>query len=358
MLRFLFAFIVLAHGLIHLMGFAKAFNYGNITQLTKDISKPTGMLWLLAGVLCMATVVLVVLKKDWWLIGLAALALSQALIFSAWHDAKFGTIANAIMLVAAGLAFSAWRFEQTYINDVQAGLARTRNLDAGVLTERDIQHLPAPVQRYLTYAGVLNKPKINRMRIVFTGEMRDRGKDWFTFQSEQHNFFDEPTRLFFMKGQFFGITVPGYHAYKNGSAAMQIKLFGLFPIVDVKGNELAKAETVTVFNDMCLMAPATLIDPRIQWEAIDNISAKAVFTNHGIRISAILQIDDQGRLTNFISDDRYAISDMKQYRFSTPLRDYKNFNGYNVGTYGEAVWHYPEGEFVYGKFNLKEISYD
>ena len=65
MLRFLFAFIVLAHGLIHLMGFAKAFNYGNITQLTKDISKPTGMLWLLAGVLCMATVVLVVLKKDW-----------------------------------------------------------------------------------------------------------------------------------------------------------------------------------------------------------------------------------------------------------------------------------------------------
>jgi hypothetical protein len=26
--------------------------------------------------------------------------------------------------------------------------------------------------------------------------------------------------------------------------------------------------------------------------------------------------------------------------------------------YGEAVWHTPEGEFSYGKFNLVEIEYN
>ena len=44
MLKYTFAFIILVHGLIHLLGFAKAFGYGNITQLTKEISKPIGML--------------------------------------------------------------------------------------------------------------------------------------------------------------------------------------------------------------------------------------------------------------------------------------------------------------------------
>ncbi len=44
MIRILFSILLLGHGLIHFMGFAKAFNYGNITQLTKEISKPAGML--------------------------------------------------------------------------------------------------------------------------------------------------------------------------------------------------------------------------------------------------------------------------------------------------------------------------
>lgn len=139
---------------------------------------------------------------------------------------------------------------------------------------------------------------------------------------------------------------------------MQIKLFGLFPIVQIKGNEMNTTETVTLFNDMCLMYPASLIDKSIRWESIDNTSAKAIFTNGGITITATLYFNEEGQLINFISDDRYAVSNMKKYRFSTPVRDYRMINGRKVPGYGEAVWHYPEGEFVYGKFNLKTIDYN
>jgi hypothetical protein len=53
------------------------------------------------------------------------------------------------------------------------------------------------------------------------------------------------------------------------------------------------------------------------------------------------------------------ISDMKQYRFSTPLsKEYKDYNGFRLTSFGEAVWHYPDGEFVYGKFNVKDIVYN
>jgi hypothetical protein len=139
---------------------------------------------------------------------------------------------------------------------------------------------------------------------------------------------------------------------------MQIKLFGLFTIVDVKGQELSQAETVTLFNDMCLLAPASLIDQRIQWQTIDSLQVKATFTNSPHVISAFLYFTEAGDLANFISDDRYAVSDMKKYRFSTPFTKYEMINGRHIGTYGEAIWHYPEGEFVYGKFELEKVDYN
>lgn len=263
-----------------------------------------------------------------------------------------------VIVVIGLLTWSFNHFEQEYHRDVQLALQQNKAPASDLLLEKDLKHLPAPVQRYLRYVGVVNQPKVKNVRIVFKGQMRDKGKDWFPFRSEQYNGFEKYTRLFFMKGKMFGLTVPGYHAYQNGTASMRIKLFGLFPIVSIKGQELFKAETVTIFNDMCLLAPATLIDSRITWETIDDLTAKATFTNEGVSIQATLYFNAKGQLVNFISDDRYAVSDMKRYRFSTPVSGYKKFKGFEVMSFGEAVWHYPDGEFVYGKFELQEIEYN
>jgi len=359
MTRYVFAFIILLHGLIHFMGFAKAFNYGNITQLSKDISKPLGMVWLATAFLFIVGCILFLLKKDGWIIiGGIALVISQILIFSVWKDAKLGTIANAVILAVVIAGWGSIRFENSWKRDVQESLIRTNILEAQLLTTADLAPLPEPVQRYLKYAGVLNKPKVKNMRLIFEGEMREKGKDYFPFISEQYNFFDEPTRLFFMKAKMKGMIVPGYHKYAYATASMDIRLFGLFSVVKQEGDVMNKAETVTLFNDMCLMAPATLIDKHIEWQAIDSNSAKAVFTNHGIAISATLYFNKQGQLVDFTSNDRTAVADMKQYPFSTPAKDYKNINGVNIPGYGEAVWHYPDGKFTYGIFRLKEIEYN
>ncbi len=358
MLKYIFIIITLFHGLIHFMGFAKAYSYGNITQLTKYISKPAGSIWLITAILFFVAVMLFLLKKESWpYIAVVAAVISQILIITVWKDAKFGTIANVMVLLVAIAAFSSQYFESTFIKDIKSNLVKTSINKIDLITENDIQSLPLPVQKYLRYCNVLNKPKVKNMKVVFDGEMRDKGKDWFKFTSVQYNFFDEPTRLFFMKGEMYGTTVPGYHCYQNAAASMQIKLFGFFNVVNIKGAIMTKAETVTVFNDMCLMAPATLVDKRIEWTVIDSLSAKATFTNGINKISAILYFNELGQLINFISDDRSAI-DMKQYRFSTPVKDYAEINGINIWKYGEAVWHYPDGEFVYGKFKLKSIEYN
>ena len=105
MLKYSLAIIIFMHGLIHFMGFAKAFGYGNITQLTKDISKPAGVFWLLSAVLFIITAALLLLKKESWpLLAIVAVLVSQVLIVLAWKDAKFGTVANIIILSVAVIA--------------------------------------------------------------------------------------------------------------------------------------------------------------------------------------------------------------------------------------------------------------
>ncbi len=358
-MKIIFTLLVTIHGLIHFIGFAKAFGYGKIEQLTKEISKPIGMIWFITALALIIVAILFLLKKDGWsMLGIIAAIVSQVLIFTVWQDAKFGTIPNVIIIIVAILSLEITNFENAFRQDVRENLIRTNRLPTELLTEADLQPLPDSVQRYLRSANVINKPKVKNVRIRFNGQMRDKGKDFFPFTSEQYNFFDRPTRLFFMKGQMFGLTVPGYHKYSDAQATMDIRLFGLFPIVQQSGKIMDKTETVTLFNDMCLMAPATLIDRRIQWQEIDRNSARAIFTNQGITISAILYFNDRGQLINFRSDDRTAIAEMKQYPFFTPVSDYQNINDTNIMSRGEAVWGYPDGNFTYGKFVLKDIDYN
>jgi uncharacterized membrane protein YidH (DUF202 family) len=87
MLKYLFAFILLIHGLIHFLGFAKAYSYGNVTQLTKDISKPNGLLWLATALLFLLAALLLLIKKESWpYVAIATVVISQILIISVWKQ--------------------------------------------------------------------------------------------------------------------------------------------------------------------------------------------------------------------------------------------------------------------------------
>jgi hypothetical protein len=251
-------------------------------------------------------------------------------------------------------------FRKRFIQEVEKGLSRFS--PQGILTDDDIQHLPEIVKKYLTYTGVLGKPKLQNVRIKFTGDFKQKpGGKWMKFKSIQYNFFDEPTRLFYIRSTLFGIPLIGLHSYLGQNATMEIKIASLFKVADAKGKEMNRSETVTMLNDMCLMAPASLINKNIKWKIIDPITVNAEFTNQGNTISAVLYFKESGELLNFISDDRYMSADGKtynNYRWSTPVKEYKEINGIKVLSYGEAIWQRPEGEFCYGKFKLQEIEFN
>ncbi len=355
--------LIIIHGLIHLLGFAKAFNLGAVNQLSQNISRTNGMLWLIATILFITTAILFFLEKDWWwVISAFAIIISQYLIFKSWHDAKFGTITNVIVLIAAIIGYGTWSFSHKYKNEVTRHLEKITSVPNSLLTEADIQSLPVPVQKYLRYTGAVGRPKVENFRIEFTGQIRkNKQSEWIPLTAEQYSFLGSSARLFFMNATMKHLPVAGYHCFINGDAFMDIRLLSLFKVQYQAGKEAGIAGTVTFFNDMCCMAPASLIDKRIKWLESDINKAKAEFTNNGITISAWLYFNDKGELVNFISDDRYAVTEnntMKQFRWSTPLKDYKESNGYKLAGYADVIYSYPEGDFCYGNFRLANIEYN
>ena len=45
-------------------------------------------------------------------------------------------------------------------------------------------------------------------------------------------------------------------------------------------------------------------------------------------------------------------------RFSTLVRDYRDFGPVRLMSFGEARWLLPDGEFTYGEFTLVDITYN
>jgi hypothetical protein len=231
-----------------------------------------------------------------------------------------------------------------------------------ILTENDMQHLPEPVKKYIRIAGFVGKEKISNVFLKASGQIRSSEKSgWMQFTSEQYNFFENPFRAFYIRAVKMGVPAVGLHLYKNEAATMVIKLLNLFKVVDAKGPEMNQAETVTVLNDMCFMAPGSLIDKNITWETMNAGQVKATFTNGQITISAILTFDEEGKLMNFLSFDRFETSDGKIYinnPWETPVTEYRKIGDYYLPSKADVIYKRPEGDFCYLEFRLQEIKYN
>ena len=231
-----------------------------------------------------------------------------------------------------------------------------------ILIEQEISHLPGCVKKYLEYVGAIGKSIPQNVYIEFDADMyRKPGDKPMQSYSVQYNYYGDYTRLFLMKASKIGIPFQALHIYKNNQASFQVKVAELFKVVNLSGEELTKAETVTLLNDMCIFAPGTLIDNRLTWSVIDSFSTKVTLRNGKYIVSAILYFNESGELISFVSDDRSALQDdgtVKQVRWTTPVSDYQEFEGRMIPTVGKTIWNYPEGDFTYGVFTLKSIKYN
>jgi hypothetical protein len=157
-----------------------------------------------------------------------------------------------------------------------------------------------------------------------------------------------------------GVPLDILHRYVNGAATFQVRIASMFPMVDKKGPVLTRAETVTLMNDIVVMAPAAVLDLPFTWQTVGERAVQATFRNAGNTVSATITFDAAGDLVGFRSNDRTQ-EDAKGSRnvpWSTPISGYREVDGIRIGAIGDANWVETSGEWTYGKFEIRSMAYN
>ena len=361
-LRWALVVLLGLHGLVHLMGAAKGLGIAEVPQLTQPISRTSGLGWLAAGIAVLLTAALLAGPSGVWVwTAPVAAVISQAMIVSAWSDAKYGTIVNVVLIVAAAWAFVSegpWSLRAEYRREV---VARTASAwPERLVTEAEADRLPEPIRRYLRSAGAVGRPVPEHVYARWRGRIRSGPTDpWMSFEAEQHNFTGEPARLFMMKAKRSGVPVDVLHVFAHGEASMRARALSLVTVVSGAGGPFDQAETVTLLNDFCLLAPGALVDSSFRWEEIDGRSARATYTLGAHTARAVVVVDDAGDLVDFVSDDRLALGadgeQLTRMRWSTPILSHQSIGGSRTILRGEGRWHAPEGEYAYVELDLLDL---
>jgi hypothetical protein len=367
-LRWLLVAVLAGHGLLHVLGVAEGFGWSDVSQLTEPIGFQAAMLWLLAAALVLSAAAFLAVGAPtwWWALALGAAAISQIAIATSWSDARVGTIVNFILVLAAGYGFAShgpFSFHAQY--QERAGQALTEVDGApSTLSEGDLIALPGPLAAYIRRFGAVGRPGVVSFRADFHGRIRS-GPDeaWMPFTGQQVNTYGpRPQRIFLMDATRSGLPLTILHTFADTTATMRVKLLSLFTVVNASGPEMDRGETVTVFNDLVVMAPGAIVDAPATWTALDDRHVRGDFTDGDQTISAVLTFNAEHDLVDFVSDDRTrASADGKtftQRRWATPLAGHRDTNGLRVLTVGEGVWHaaQPEGSFTYLQFHLDAIT--
>jgi hypothetical protein len=369
MIRTIFLLLILAHALIHLLGFVKDLNIASIPQLTgKTIipisgatPKVMGVLWLLAfALLAVAGTLFLFYNKAWWMWGIAGVVLSQLLVIMYWTDAKAGTLPNLIMLPAILVAWGGWNFDRMAGAETQALLAGAIPEKREVVAPAMLEPLPGAVRLWLEKSGVVGKEKIYTVRLQQKGLLRRTPEEnWMKTKATQFFTTEKPGFTWNADVRMSPIlSFSGLDKYRDGEGNMLIKALSLLPVVDASGPELDQGTLLRYLGEICWF-PSAALCPYISWEAVDDHSARATMNYEGVSASGVFTFDESGRMLSF-SAQRYlgAGEEAKLENWHIPAREWKEFDGVRVPSKGDVIWQLEDGDFNYYQWEVEDVKYN
>jgi hypothetical protein len=238
-----------------------------------------------------------------------------------------------------------------------------------LFTEKDIEHLPVPVQNYIRGCGYIGKPfminaRINWKDVYFK---RNGNANLLKLECFQFNSTSEPCRIVYMKSRLAGIfPFEGRDKYQHGMGNMYIKLLSLFTLTDSKCREMDISGLVTTLAETLLL-PSQAVQHYIKWSPCGDYKAKAVIEFGGNSVSGIFEFNEQFEITRFYTEDRYQSQkdgSQKKVRWAGIAGNYIEKNGYKFPSCFKAVWYQDSGDLEYFTgtidsiiYNIKEFGY-
>lgn len=361
-MRIIFLILVILHGLIHLLGFVKAFGIREVKELSLLISKPMGLLWLVGTILFLAYAILHYANSKYaWLFGFIAVILSQILIIIYWKDAKFGTLPNILVLVVTILSFAYYNFQHLVEQERTHLLSQSNASKGRMITEKDIASLPEPVKNWLKQSGVIGKPFINIGKVVQQAKMQMKpGQEtWMNASALQYTIVDKPAFIWTTEVRMNSLlNFLGRDKFEEGQGEMLIKLNALFSVVNEQGEKINEGSIQRYLGEM-VWFPSLALSPYVSWESIDSSSAKATIEYKGTKGSGTFYFNSSGDFIRF-STFRFMGNEDGDKRFEWVLlvEDYKIFEGIKVPALVSATWKLEEEDWTWLKLEVMDIKYN
>lgn len=281
----------------------------------------------------------------------------------AWHRIVIVALVLAAAATAA-IVYGAYHWN----NGTQALRAELQSARMApqpqVFDPRELDGLPAPVQRYFRAALTPGQPMVAQVRMEHAGSfnMSESAERWSAFTSNQlvvtrRPGFDWDGRIAMLPG----VRVHVHDAYLKGEGILHASLAGLVTLADLRGTpELAHGELMRYLAEAAWYPTALLPSQGVRWEAAGAISAKATLADGDTTVSLLFEFDDDGLIGTVRADARGRTVDGRVV--PTPWQgrfwNYEARNGMRIPLEGEVAWLLPEGEKPYWRGRLIRIEHE
>lgn len=231
-----------------------------------------------------------------------------------------------------------------------------------VFIDNDFSHLPIAIQKYIENCGYIGTPKMSYLKMEYYNVDFSQGRNGpaLTIDYTQYNFINAPCRMALIDSSMFGIPFEGYDYYQNGTGGMKGVIAKAITLFDQTGADMDKACLATFLAES-LFAPTVLLQEYITFEEISDFEVRATITYGGQTASGIFTFNEQYEMISFTTNDRAATGtdgNIEYIPWSALCSDYQvSENGIKYPTKFQAVWNYPDGDFVYFDGIISEVSY-
>jgi len=283
-----------------------------------------------------------------------------------------GIILGALVVIAIGLravGASRWaRMIRTHTTQIESGSvdARGRLPSPARFDPRELEGLPAPVQRYFRAVLEDGQPIISAATLEMAGmmNMSATGEQWKPFTSRQRVVTRKPGFLWDAEVVMFpGLPAHVEDSYIAGHGRLIAKVFGLFTVADSQGTgEIARGEFMRYFAESPWYPTALLPSQGVRWQAVDDACANATLVDGPITLTLLFRFNDAGLIASVRAESRGAgvgkDGVMVMLPWDCALSDYQPQGGMLIPMTGEAAWVRPEGRKVYFVGRVKKLSYE
>jgi hypothetical protein len=273
-------------------------------------------------------------------------------------------VVTLTVLVASLKAYGSWRWNERSTT-LLARLEAARVPHAVVRYDpRELQGLPAPVQRYFRAALTDGQAIIGAVSIQHAGtfNMGASAEQWKPFTSQQRVItlrpgFDWDARVI----MFPGVPVHVHDAYIAGVGLLHGAVLGLVTVVKMPDTqEMARGELMRFFAEAAWYPTALLPSQGVHWEAVDDSSAHATLTDGPLTLTLLFRFDANGLIDTVRAEARGRVVDGKTVTAPWQGRywRYAMHGGMRVPQEGEVAWLLPEGEKPYWRGRTLSASYE